>query len=74
MCMAVAGGATDDGALIVLATCDGGEAQKFTLRASGELVNPRSTKCVSVVEGSTDYGSRLWTWTCTGASHQLWRR
>ncbi|WP_162189940.1 ricin-type beta-trefoil lectin domain protein, partial [Dactylosporangium aurantiacum] len=73
-CMDVSGGSTADGAVVQLWTCNGTGAQKFTLTAAGDLVNPQSGKCVDVQNVATANGSKLHIWTCNGASNQKWHR
>ena len=73
-CMDVAWGSAANGAVVQLVACCDNPAQVFVLNAAGELVNPTSGKCVSVNDASTHDGSQLSMWSCTGGSHQRWRR
>ncbi|WP_031010126.1 ricin-type beta-trefoil lectin domain protein [Streptomyces sp. NRRL F-5727] len=72
-CMNVSGGATNNGAVINWATCNGSGAQRFPLNASHDLTNAASgTKCVDVVDQRTDTGAHLQLWQCAGTPHQKW--
>ncbi|MEU3186040.1 ricin-type beta-trefoil lectin domain protein [Streptomyces sp. NPDC006923] len=73
MCMNVAGGSTQSGAAIQLATCNGGPGQQFYLAAAGDLVNRAADKCVDVLDKGTASGTKLQLWTCKGSSNQKWR-
>ncbi|MDX3850177.1 ricin-type beta-trefoil lectin domain protein [Streptomyces sp. AK02-01A] len=74
MCMNVAGGSTQSGAAIQLATCNGGPGQQFYLAAAGDLVNRAADKCVDVLDKGTASGTALQLWTCKGSSNQKWRK
>ncbi|MFE7655299.1 ricin-type beta-trefoil lectin domain protein [Streptomyces bottropensis] len=73
MCMDVAWGSRDDGAVIQLARCSGNPAQQFVLSTEGDLVNPQADKCVDVKDNATGDGARLQLWTCAGTPNQKWR-
>jgi hypothetical protein len=70
--MDVANGSVDDGALIQIAWCSGNPAQQFRISDDGELVNPRSGKCVSVQDGNVVNGTPLQQQECTGEDSQKW--
>ncbi|WP_331739172.1 ricin-type beta-trefoil lectin domain protein (plasmid) [Streptomyces atratus] len=72
LCMDVAWGATSNGAVIQLATCNGGPAQRFRLNSSHDLVGLQAGKCVDVKERHASNGSRLQLWDCNGQGHQKW--
>ncbi|WP_133910914.1 ricin-type beta-trefoil lectin domain protein [Streptomyces sp. NBC_00582] len=73
LCMDVAWGSKDDGAVIQLANCSGNPAQQFVLSDAGDLVNPQSNKCVDVKDNGTGNGAKLQQWTCSGTPNQKWR-
>ncbi|MEV5492361.1 ricin-type beta-trefoil lectin domain protein [Streptomyces bobili] len=73
MCMDVAWGSREDGAVIQLARCSGNPAQQFVMSAAGDLVNPQADKCVDVKDGGTGNESKLQLWTCSGTPNQKWR-
>jgi hypothetical protein len=62
------------GAAIVLATCTGGAAQRFTLNRSHDLVNVPADRCVDVVDEARSDGARLQLWDCAGTDNQKWSR
>jgi streptogrisin C len=74
MCMDVAWGSRDNGAVIQLAHCSGNPAQKFVLSAAGDLVNPQANKCVDIASFNNANGAKLVQWECTGQANQKWRR
>ncbi|MEU1184487.1 ricin-type beta-trefoil lectin domain protein [Streptomyces sp. NPDC005820] len=73
LCMDVAWGSKDDGAVIQLANCSGNPAQQFVLSDAGDLVNPQANKCVDVKDNGTGNGAKLQQWTCSGTPNQKWR-
>jgi hypothetical protein len=73
LCMDVAWGSRDDGAVIQLARCSGNPAQQFVLSTEGDLVNPQADKCVDAKDNGTGSGTRLQLWTCSGTPNQKWR-
>ncbi|UUU25050.1 ricin-type beta-trefoil lectin domain protein [Streptomyces sp. DSM 40750] len=73
LCMDVAWGSRDDGAVIQLARCSGNPAQQFVLSTEGDLVNPQADKCVDVKDNGTGNGAKLQLWTCAGTPNQKWR-
>lgn len=76
LCMDVAGGSTQNGAVIQLATCHTkyNGAQQFVLSSVGDLVNTQAHKCVDVVNQGTSAGTRLQLWTCNGKPNQKWHK
>lgn len=72
LCMDVAWGSTSNGAVIQLATCNGGPAQRFRLNSAHDLVGLQAGKCVDVKDQQTANGSRLQLWDCNGQGHQKW--
>lgn len=74
MCMDVAWGSRDDGAMIQLARCSGNPAQTFVTSAEQYLVNPQSQKCVDAMWSGTANGTGLHQWTCGNTPNQKWRR
>lgn len=73
LCMDVAWGSRDDGAVIQLARCSGNPAQQFVLSGAGDLVNPQADKCVDAKDSGTGNGTKLQLWTCSGTPNQKWR-
>ncbi|MFF5142274.1 ricin-type beta-trefoil lectin domain protein [Streptomyces sp. NPDC013157] len=64
---------TANGTKILLAACDGGSAQKFTVRTSDKsLYNPASGKCVDVPSSNDADGTDLQLYTCNGSAAQQW--
>jgi hypothetical protein len=72
LCMDVAWGSRDNGAVIQLAVCSGNPAQQFRLSGAGDLVNPQANKCVDVKDQATGNGTRLQLWDCNGQDNQKW--
>lgn len=55
---------------VVLWTCDGTKAQKWTFSSTGAVVNPNSGLCLDA--NKTTNGTRLWMWTCNKTAAQKW--
>jgi hypothetical protein len=84
LCMDVSYASTDNGAGIKQWPCDGGPAQKWTLRyeqsfggiAYYQLVSALSPagnpKCLDLPWGNPAAGQTLQLWDCLGAARQLW--
>lgn len=72
LCMDVAWGSRDNGAVIQLAVCSGNPAQQFRLSGAADLVNPQANKCVDVKDQATGNGTRLQLWDCNGQDNQKW--
>ncbi|MEU8710323.1 ricin-type beta-trefoil lectin domain protein [Streptomyces sp. NPDC048565] len=73
LCMDVAWGSKDDGAVIQLARCSGNPAQEFVMSEAGDLVNPQANKCVDAMEDGRTEKAELRLWTCSGKPDQKWR-
>jgi hypothetical protein len=71
--MDVDGGATGNGAVVQLYTCNGTGAQQFTLTAAGDLVNLAANRCVDIKDWNGADGARLQLWDCAGTANQKWR-
>jgi Ricin-type beta-trefoil lectin domain len=72
MCMDVAWGSHQNGAVIQLVNCNGNVAQQFRLSPAGDLVNTGANKCVDVVDQQTRNGTALQLWDCNGQANQKW--
>ncbi|WP_070018231.1 RICIN domain-containing protein [Streptomyces nanshensis] len=72
LCMDVANGSTENGAVIQLAYCSGNPAQQFRLSEGSDLVNPQADKCVAVRDGDVQSGTPLQLWECSGDDSQKW--
>ena len=71
-CMDVDGGATGNGAVIQLWTCNGSGAQNWSAQADGSLRNPQSGKCLDVAGNNSADSTPVQLWTCNGAANQKW--
>jgi beta-glucanase (GH16 family) len=69
-CLDVAGGGTTSGTDVDWYPCNGTAAQDWTRTAKGELVNPKSGRCLTDPHGSAT--ARLDIETCAGAAGQRW--
>jgi hypothetical protein len=69
-CLDVAGGATASGTDVDWYPCNGTAAQTWTREANGELVNPKSGRCLTDPAGSAT--ARLDIATCADAAAQRW--
>ena len=67
-CMTATG--SGDGALVQLATCNGGAGQNWTAQSSGALVS--NGRCLDASGGSTANGTQLIIWSCHGGTNQRW--
>jgi len=72
LCMDLAWASTAENTQVQLVTCNGGWAQKFTLNAAHDLVNPTADKCVTA--DSSGNGARLVLRSCAGTSNQKWHK
>jgi hypothetical protein len=72
LCMDLAWASTAENTQIQLVSCNGGWAQKFTLNAAHDLVNPTADKCVTAE--SSGNGARLVLRSCAGTSNQKWHK
>jgi beta-glucanase (GH16 family) len=81
-CMEAAGGAASaadgapagSGAMLRLAECGTGPAQRFELNDAGDLVNVWADKCVDVADWRPEDGAPLQLWDCAGSVNQKWWR
>jgi hypothetical protein len=72
LCMDVAWGSKDDGAVVQIANCNGQPAQQFTVTEDNEIISPQSGKCVQITGASSKNGAELEIFTCAGKKHQRW--
>ncbi len=71
-CLDVAGGGTASGTNVDWYACNGTAAQVWTHESNGELVNPKSGRCLTDPDGVTT--ARLDIATCTDAAPQRWSK
>ncbi|MQS16275.1 ricin-type beta-trefoil lectin domain protein [Streptomyces kaniharaensis] len=71
LCLEVADSRTDDGAPVRIATCTGGDNQKWTQSANG-WINLHSSKCLEIPAFSTTPGTQADQWTCNSGANQAW--
>jgi microsomal dipeptidase-like Zn-dependent dipeptidase len=76
-CLDVEGRSVRDGARVQQVTCNGGNNQRWQLRAAGggalELVASHSGKCLEVEGGAGGAGAAVVQRACSGAPHQRWQ-
>jgi hypothetical protein len=70
--MDVTAAGTADGTPIQLYDCNGTAAQKWTVTAAHDIVNPAANKCLDATGNSSANGTRLQIWTCGGTANQKW--
>ncbi|BCJ39342.1 hypothetical protein Athai_68450 [Actinocatenispora thailandica] len=70
-CVDVAGGATDDGTPIQLHSCNGTQAQQWTVGTDGTV--QAFGKCMDVTDGATDNGTPVQLYGCNGTPAQQWQ-
>ncbi len=70
-CLDVSGGSSENGAKVQLWTCNGTNAQKWTLE-DGALVTP-SGKCLDAAGFRSANGTPVQIWDCHGGDNQKWR-
>ncbi len=70
-CVDVAGANSADGTQIQLYTCNGTNAQQWTVGSDGTI--RALGKCMDVRWGGTADGTRIHLWTCNGTGAQQWR-
>jgi hypothetical protein len=69
-CLATRDNGTTDGTPVVIATCDGSTAQRWTVAAGNTLrING---KCLDVTGRGTADGALVELWTCNGGTNQQW--
>jgi hypothetical protein len=73
-CVDVADGSTASGAAVQLWSCNNSAAQKWTMSAAGDVVNPQADKCLDIAGWNGNNGAVLQTWQCVGSANQKWRR
>ncbi len=72
-CLTPAGGHTEDGTPLQLATCSGAAEQRFRYDATSRaLIADSSGKCLDVSDFSTQNGALLQLWSCAGSANQRW--
>ncbi|KRV51199.1 glycosyl hydrolase [Wenjunlia vitaminophila] len=69
-CLDVAGANTADGTQIQLWTCNGTNAQHWTLPGDGTI--RALGKCLDVSGANTTDGTKIQLWTCNGTNAQHW--
>jgi hypothetical protein len=69
-CLDVAGGGTASGTDVDWYPCNGTAAQVWTRTSGGELVNPKSGRCLTDPNGNA--AARLDIATCNGSAQQRW--
>ncbi|MCX2180338.1 ricin-type beta-trefoil lectin domain protein [Streptomyces sp. SKN60] len=69
-CLDVAGAATADGTPVQLYTCNGTDAQRWTLAADGSI--RALGKCLDVTAAGTADGTKVQLYTCNGTGAQRW--
>jgi hypothetical protein len=69
-CLDVKDGATADGTIVQLWTCNGSGAQNWSVQSDGTFRN--GGKCLDALGGSSADGAQLIIWTCHGGSNQKW--
>ncbi|BCJ26627.1 serine/threonine-protein kinase [Actinocatenispora sera] len=70
-CVDVAGGATDDGTAIQLHSCNGTQAQQWTVGTDGTV--RAFGKCMDVTGGATGNGTPIQLYGCNGTPAQQWQ-
>ena len=70
-CVDVAAASTANGTAIQLYTCNGTDAQRWTVGTDGTL--RALGKCMDVASGSTANGAKVQLWDCNGSGAQVWQ-
>jgi glucose/arabinose dehydrogenase len=76
-CLDVAGDASEPASPLVLAACDGGASQRFTVPdvgATGEIRGDGGALCVDAAGGAGNNEDAIILWGCHGGSNQQWTR
>ncbi len=68
-CLAAAGNGTANGTPVVIDTCDGSTAQRWTVTGGTLQINGR---CLDVTGKGTANGVLVELWTCNGGTNQQW--
>ena len=71
-CIDVAGSATEDGTNIQLWTCNGSDAQEWTLNETTGEIKGLGGKCIDVEHSGTEDGTNIQLWECNGTDAQKW--
>ncbi len=69
-CLATQNNGTADGTPVVIATCDGTAAQRWTIAAGNAI--QIGGKCLDVTGRGTTDGVLVELWTCNGGTNQQW--
>lgn len=72
-CLDAEGAVTQPGTKIVIWDCQGGDNQRVTLTAAGELRLYNGSQCVDADDNQTAPGTAVQLWTCNGGANQQWR-
>ncbi|GAA1600534.1 hypothetical protein GCM10009679_00220 [Saccharothrix algeriensis] len=70
-CVDVAAASTANGAAIQLYTCNGTNAQTWTVGTDGTI--RALGKCMDITSGSTANGALIQLWDCNGSGAQVWQ-
>ncbi|UWP78562.1 glycosyl hydrolase family 18 protein [Dactylosporangium fulvum] len=70
-CIDIAGASTANGAAIQLYTCNGTNAQNWTVAGDGTL--RALGKCMDVTSAGTANGTKIQLWDCNGSGAQVWQ-
>ncbi|MDG4824824.1 glycosyl hydrolase family 18 protein [Asanoa sp. WMMD1127] len=70
-CVDVAAASTANGTAVQLYTCNGTNAQTWTVSSDGTL--RALGKCMDVASGSTANGANVQLWDCNGSGAQVWQ-
>jgi GH18 family chitinase len=70
-CVDVAAASTANGTAIQLYSCNGTNAQSWTVGTDGTL--RALNKCMDVTSGSTVNGAKIQLWDCNGSGAQVWQ-
>ncbi|MEV0715880.1 glycosyl hydrolase family 18 protein [Asanoa sp. NPDC050611] len=70
-CVDVAAASTANGAAVQLYTCNGTNAQTWTVGTDGTV--RALGKCMDVASGSTANGANVQLWDCNGSGAQVWQ-
>jgi ricin-type beta-trefoil lectin protein len=71
LCLDVRGAATADGTAAQVYTCNGTNAQTWTLTSGNQLQS--LGKCLDVSAAGTANGTKVQLWTCNGTGAQVWQ-
>ena len=71
-CIDVIGAATASGSKVQLWGCNSQPQQQWTIASDGELINPKSGRCLTDPGGSTTNTTQLEIVTCANAAYQQW--